>query len=494
MALEDISAIPQDELLRRAALEAGARQAVPQIQIAPPPQQQARSLPGVTVPSPENAAPGPSAAATPLIPSLRQAGSPQLQAHQQELQRLEASPSGVASLTSAKHSLPVRVLGGIARIGDALGSAIVPSLMVNLPGTTLHHQQLVGQARGNVVNDLAQEYAQAQTAAENAQTAETQARIPQIQAETRLYNAQAEAALHPKPEKAENIQQLYADAVSDAFERGVDPNQDPKVMQLADAITSLQRQPAGKEPTRDDKAIAIYAKPQEQWTPEERAYIQGYEKYITKSKTEPGVMRAQVYVNNRVVPIIDPDNPDNLVYQTPKEAAKNKSLAPGSIGFQTKKSVTNAFTRGPEARSLNAFNTAIDHLQQLNQAADALHNGDIRLVNELGQRWAAATGEAAPTNFNAIKGAVAGEVAKTFKGGEATDAEIRQLNDTINRANSPAQLKGAIAQFSALMMSKRHALEQQYKKGMQAQPNFGGTEGAATHRFNPATGKIEVIH
>lgn len=76
--------------------------------------------------------------------------------------------------------------------------------------------------------------------AKQATTAETRAKTQQI------LNPQA------KPEKPENLQQVYADAVADAQSRGVDPAKDPKVQQIADAITSLQKQPA---PPKENKAV-----------------------------------------------------------------------------------------------------------------------------------------------------------------------------------------------------------------------------------------------
>ena len=48
----------------------------------------------------------------------------------------------------------------------------------------------------------------------------------------------------PTPPKQENLQQDYAAAVEDAQKAGRDPASDPKVQQIADAITSLQKQPA----------------------------------------------------------------------------------------------------------------------------------------------------------------------------------------------------------------------------------------------------------
>jgi hypothetical protein len=45
------------------------------------------------------------------------------------------------------------------------------------------------------------------------------------------------------------VQQQYAAAVQGAIDRGVDPNEDPDVQRLADAVTSIQRQSAQKTPS-----------------------------------------------------------------------------------------------------------------------------------------------------------------------------------------------------------------------------------------------------
>jgi hypothetical protein len=64
----------------------------------------------------------------------------------------------------------------------------------------------------------------------------------------------------PTPPKQANLQQDYAEAVEDAQKRGVDPSTDPKVQQFADAITSLQKQPAApKDMTA--KAGSLNGKP-----------------------------------------------------------------------------------------------------------------------------------------------------------------------------------------------------------------------------------------
>lgn len=145
--------------------------------------------------------------------------------------------------------------------------------------------------------------------------------------------------------------------------------------------------------------------------------------------------------------------------------------------YSITKGVMKDFTSGDAAKNLTAFNTAIEHAKQLNDAADALQNGNTVALNKIGNALGYQFGSDKTTNFNVIKNALSGEISKVFKGGQATDAEIREVQGPFNAANSPAQLKGAIQNAIALMNSKRGALQQQYQQGIKAQPNFGNQTG-----------------
>ena len=144
--------------------------------------------------------------------------------------------------------------------------------------------------------------------------------------------------------------------------------------------------------------------------------------------------------------------------------------------FSIEQGVKKEFTSGDAAKSLTAFNTAIEHAKQLSAATDALQNGDVRALNAIGNQLNYQFGSDKTTNFNVIKNALSGEISKVFKGGGATDAEIAQVQQPFSTANSPQQLKGAIAAAQTLMASKRDALQQQYQAGIQARPNFGGEQ------------------
>jgi hypothetical protein len=130
-------------------------------------------------------------------------------------------------------------------------------------------------------------------------------------------------------------------------------------------------------------------------------------------------------------------------------------------------------TTGEGGKNLTAFNTAIEHANQLSQAVDALGNGDVRTLNKVGNALGYEFGSDRTTNFNVIKSALSGEISKVFKGGQATDAEIKEVSAPFNSANSPAQLKGAINNAIRLMNSKRDALREQFEQGQQGKPNFG---------------------
>ena len=145
--------------------------------------------------------------------------------------------------------------------------------------------------------------------------------------------------------------------------------------------------------------------------------------------------------------------------------------------FATRQALMKSATSGDIGKNITAYNTAIAHATQLQSAAEALNNGDMPTLNKLGNALGYQFGSDKTTNFNVIKNALSGEISKVFKGGEATDAEIKAVQEPFSSANSPAQLKGAIDNAIHLMNSKRDALQQQYQQGLKGQPNFGTQSG-----------------
>lgn len=125
--------------------------------------------------------------------------------------------------------------------------------------------------------------------------------------------------------------------------------------------------------------------------------------------------------------------------------------------------VRKAFTTGPDGRNVRALNTASVHLDALGEAAQALDNGDIRPGNQLVNFLKTAMGSAAPTNFESMKNAVAGEMANALKG-LATDPEIANISKTIQASNSPKQLAGMVETNLGLLRQKLQSYQESYAR------------------------------
>jgi hypothetical protein len=129
------------------------------------------------------------------------------------------------------------------------------------------------------------------------------------------------------------------------------------------------------------------------------------------------------------------------------------------------KKALNDFTSGISARKVTANNTAINHLQTMYELANDLNNKDIRIVNAAGNAFATATGQPAPTNFNAAKQLVAAEVIKAVVNNGGGVTERQEAAESFARANSPEQLKGVINTYRVLLGGQLESLEGQYKAG-----------------------------
>jgi hypothetical protein len=133
--------------------------------------------------------------------------------------------------------------------------------------------------------------------------------------------------------------------------------------------------------------------------------------------------------------------------------------------FETHQQALNAFAKGPEALTVRSLNVALDHLDTLQNAAQALQNGNIPIFNKVRQGWAKATGSPIPTNFEGVRQIVSTEVAKAVTGGKTALADRQDLIHSVATANSPQQLAGYIAQIKELLTGQLHGLSLQYKSG-----------------------------
>lgn len=209
-------------------------------------------------------------------------------------------------------------------------------------------------------------------------------------------------------------------------------------------------------------------------TPDEQAHEAAWKLWNKERFIDPGVARMAAAGASRYIMVYDPADPENVIPMRAGDAAKAGFRSPQSIAFQIDKAITRYMVAGQGAVNINYFNTATDHLEILRQAGEALNNGDYPLFNKYANSFSTATGAPAPTNFDAVKSAVAGELSKTFKGTGATDQEIAEINQTINNAQSPQQIQGAIGFYTRLMGSKLHSLKMQTEAGKQGKAAFPG--------------------
>lgn len=164
--------------------------------------------------------------------------------------------------------------------------------------------------------------------------------------------------------------------------------------------------------------------------------------------------------------------------------------------ISAKKAAATAFTSGPQGNALRSFAVAGQHLDQLGQLVDALDNGNVPAVNALGNMIGQQTGGPAVTNFNAAKDVVGKEVIKAIVAGGGGQAEREELAKSMAAANSPAQLKGVIDQYTSLMGAQHDALlAQRRAAGLPDStiPNYGvNPGGVASPAPSPAGLQFQV--
>lgn len=176
--------------------------------------------------------------------------------------------------------------------------------------------------------------------------------------------------------------------------------------------------------------------------------------------------------------------------------ARVSELAPDfdATTYGAKTKAARDFSTGTQGNAMRSFAVAGQHLDQLNTLVDALDNGNMQIVNKAANAYSAQTGSPAPTNFEAAKDVVGKEVIKAIVGSGGGVAERQELAHQMSQANSPAQLKGVIAQYTSLMGAQHDALLQQRRAAGLSDstlPNYSTTP--APNAAPPKTGMATPI-
>jgi len=138
-------------------------------------------------------------------------------------------------------------------------------------------------------------------------------------------------------------------------------------------------------------------------------------------------------------------------------------LASAQQNFKNQSQAMKAFGTGTQGQQITAINTAIGHLHDGLDAAEAMGNNSFRPGNKIYNKVRTAFGSDAVTNFDQFKRALAGEVVKSLTG-RVTQSELEDFSNTISSSSSPQQLRTALKNNAEIMGSKLSALQDTGKR------------------------------
>lgn len=123
-----------------------------------------------------------------------------------------------------------------------------------------------------------------------------------------------------------------------------------------------------------------------------------------------------------------------------------------------------SFAGGPLGNQTRALNNAVGHLKLFEDTFTALNNGDVQLLNRLGNAWSTQIGKPVPTTLKAMGTIVGPELTKILAGTNAGTGEERGqfLTTAGSLANSPEQTKSAIDSLRGMLGRQAADLALQY--------------------------------
>ena len=144
-----------------------------------------------------------------------------------------------------------------------------------------------------------------------------------------------------------------------------------------------------------------------------------------------------------------------------------KSLNPQfqEQNYQAYQKTENDATSGKLAESSRALNTMMGHLGTLNQAADALNNGDIQILNRIANTIGVQTGSTAKTTYDTILHRLGPEVTKAYVAGGGTSGERGTNEEDFGSSLGGNQIKQNIGISAYLADSLIKANQEQYNRG-----------------------------
>jgi hypothetical protein len=145
----------------------------------------------------------------------------------------------------------------------------------------------------------------------------------------------------------------------------------------------------------------------------------------------------------------------------------NPDLTQESYG--TRQTAAKAISSGPAGNQVRSFGVAYSHLDTVEQAVNALNNGDMPTFNRLANYVAVQTGSPAPTNVDTALSMIKGELAKGIVGSHAGEADRAAMLAGVNSNSSPQQILGASQMAKQLILGQASGLKSQYGSNVMGQ-------------------------
>jgi hypothetical protein len=141
--------------------------------------------------------------------------------------------------------------------------------------------------------------------------------------------------------------------------------------------------------------------------------------------------------------------------------------------YNVRMGVRKDFTSGKTADAIAALNTAVGHLDTLQQDAIALNSSDFTPYNTLRNMVLQKTGDSRPGQLVEAANALAMELTKAYRGAGGSEADIEKWRQSFDAAGSPGQLKDNINQAVKLLGGLLDSIRSKYERGMGEPANFG---------------------
>jgi hypothetical protein len=162
----------------------------------------------------------------------------------------------------------------------------------------------------------------------------------------------------------------------------------------------------------------------------------------------------------------DPQLLSRMMYKHPEMLGMVQQKYPDfdQTTYVAKNKMMQSYTSGTQSKEINAINTVAGHLSTLNDAIDALNNGNVGILNKLANKVGAAVGQTPQTTFQTIVHRIGPEITTAYVAGGGGEAERFANAEDFDVNKAPQQLKNNVGITVQLLRSKIGALENQYKQ------------------------------